>query len=148
MSDCMVRIIPKNPYSHIPERKVQEAVKYIGTRILVEDISSAIHESPVFVDCGENLEEIKCPFCGEKLDVGWWGAGMDRAFKNSFMDLMIETPCCHKNSSLNDLDYDFSCGFACTQIDIRNPVTKPDRECLTAIEVLFGEPVRVISARY
>lgn len=73
MSDCMIKIIPTVPCFHIDSLKIQEAVKFLATKTLSEDISAVIYEPPVFVDCGVNLEEIKCNFCGKILDFAWWG---------------------------------------------------------------------------
>lgn len=42
-------------------------------------IKVEINETPVFVDCGENLERISCPECSAGLDFEWWGDSMDKA---------------------------------------------------------------------
>ena len=144
MSDCITKIIPGNPYSHIAPQLLQKVEKYLAAKIAAEDITSVVYDTPAFVDCGENLEEIKCPFCGVALDFDWWGDVMDKAAENGFVDLTVTTPCCHKGSSLNDLEYHFPCGFAFVEIDIRNPALEVNDDCLKALQELFGEPIRII----
>lgn len=145
MSDYIIKIIPLNPYVHIDIPKVQQAVGFL--KMSFEDVSVATHETPVFVDCGENLEKIICPSCGAEMDFDWWQESMSAAYAKDFESLKIETPCCHRVSSLNDLEYHFPCGFACVEIDIFNPVAEPDEECLTAVQALLGEKLRVIRSR-
>ncbi len=142
MSDYMIKIIPLNPYVHIDIQKIQQAVDFL--KMSFEDVSVEAHETPAFVDCGENLEKIICPSCGTEMDFDWWQESMSAAYAKDFMSLEIETPCCHRVSSLNELEYHFPCGFACVEIDILNPVTEPDEECLAAVQSSLGEKLRVI----
>ena len=144
MSDCITKIIPANPYSHIAPQTLQEAVNYLTANALAENITSIVYDTPAFIDCGENLEEIKCPICGETLDFDWWGNAVDEAAEIGFSDLTIATPCCHKDSSLNDLKYNFPCGFACAEIDMLNPTSELDDDCLKPLRELIGEPIRII----
>lgn len=144
MSDCITKIIPANPYSHIAPQILQEAGKYLTANFMAEDITSVLYDTPVFIDCGGNLEEIKCPICGAALDFDWWGEEMDKASETGFADMAITTPCCHKNSSLNDLKYYFPCGFACAEIKIHNPTSELDDNTLKVLQEMIGEPIRII----
>ena len=144
MSDCIAKIIPINSHLHIAPQMLQEAVNFLTAHALAENVAPVVYDTPAFIDCGENLEEIKCPVCGETLDFGWWGDAVDKASETSFTDLTITTPCCHENSSLNDLKYNFPCGFACTEIDMFNPTSELDDDCLKALQELIGEPIRII----
>ena len=142
MSDYIIKIIPVNPYAHIASQNVQQAVDFLKRSF--EDVSAVTYVTPVFVDCGENLEKIICSSCGAEMDFDWWQESMSAACAKDFVSLELETPCCHKVSSLNDLEYYFPCGFACIEIDIFNPVTEPDEECLAAVQTLLCEQLRVI----
>ena len=142
MSDYVIKIIPLDPYAHIASKNVQQAVDFLKRSF--EDVSVVTHETPVFVDCGENLEKINCPSCGAEMDFGWWQESMSEAYAKDFVSLEIETPCCRRVSSLNELEYYFPCGFACIELDIFTPVTEPDEECLAAVQALLGEKLRVI----
>lgn len=72
---------------------------------------------------------------------------MNKAYENNFMKLDIKTPCCDKDASLNELQYDFPCGFACVEIDIMNPREELMEECIIEVEKLLNTPVRIIHAR-
>lgn len=147
MSDYVIKIIPARPYVGIEPEKLRNAVAFLREKTLPEDIAAVTHDTPAFVDCGGNLEEIRCPLCGRKIDLGWWGEAVSWSAEGSFADLRVKTPCCHQDSSLNDLDYHLPCGFACVEIDIWNPALKLDSGHLKALEELFGEPVRIIHSR-
>lgn len=148
MSDTIVRIIPTNPYHRVSEATRQQVIEYLK-RTMHADIYEVVSENkPVFVDCGGNLDAIKCPVCGATLDFGWWGDAMDASFEHAFADLSLMLPCCNQPSSLNDLVYDFPCGFACEMIGLLNPSADPDDEVLAAVGQLIGCPVRVIYAHY
>jgi hypothetical protein len=146
MSDFIIKIIPSDPYYRVTEQKAQETIAYLKPRVKADKIEMAIYEMPVFVDCGVNLEKIVCPSCGTMLDFGWWGESMDAASENSFKNLSIELPCCGEESTLNDLQYHFPCGFSCVAFDILNPLDEPNNEYLTHIRELLGTPIRIIHA--
>lgn len=97
-----------------------------------------------FVDCGSNLEEIKCPLCSAILDFGWWGESMEKAGENEFADLTVTLPCCGQNSTLHKLEYHFPCGFARAEFVIRNPEKELSDGAVKQIEELAGLPVQVI----
>lgn len=80
-----------------------------------------LKEDVVFIDNGANLERITCPCCGADVDLDWWSDAMDRAHSNRFRDLDVETPCCHRETELSALKYDWPVGFARFCIDIRSP---------------------------
>lgn len=147
MSDYVIKVIPAGTHDGIEPEKIRNAVAFLREKTLPEDIAAVTHDMPVFVDCGGNLEKIKCPLCGRKLDFGWWGEAMSSAAEGSFADLRVKTPCCRQDSSLNDLDYHFPCGFACLEIDIWNPALNLNAGDLKVLEELFGESVRIIHSR-
>lgn len=146
MSDCIFRIIPSDPYYRMEEAKAPAVVACLKARISADDIAVKTYDAPVFIDCGENLERITCPVCGAELDFDWWGEAMEAASEGAFMDLSVKLPCCGERSSLNDLCYDFPCGFSCVEVSILNPTALPDDDCLLHIQDLLGTPVRCITA--
>ena len=73
---------------------------------------------------------------------------MSAASKSSFTGLDVVLPCCNKESSLNELDYDFKCGFASCEIDIVNPAKDIDGELIEAISKLLACDISVVIARY
>lgn len=146
MSEHIVKIIPKDPYFHITEQKAQEINNYLKEKITADTIEIMMSKKPVFIDCGANLQSISCPLCKKLLGFDWWGEAMDKAHKNNFADLAIELPCCGKGSTLNDLLYNFPCGFASVEFDIVNPLVEPDNDCLVYIQNILEQPVHVIYA--
>ncbi len=100
--------------------------------------------------CGaENLEAVRCPFCSARLDSdkppNWWIAAMDRAAKGDFRDLAVDTPCCRRGTSLNDLVYDGSAGFARFSLSVWDPgIGDPSPDLLRRIGEAMGCEVRRI----
>ena len=110
-----------------------------------ESASISVSERVRFFDAGENLESIRCPACGEDLDIGWWGESMSAAYEADFEELGVTTPCCSTATTLHDLEYDWPQGFARWAVELRNP----DRGHLDATEraeldAAAGVPLREI----
>lgn len=144
MSDYLVKIIPAEPENKITMEAAEAITKRIYESIKSDTVEFKSEGSPFFVDCGSNLDEIKCPICGEVLDFGWWGEAMEEAGENRFLDLSVVLPCCGAKSSLNELKYHFPCGFARTVITIHNPEEGISEELLMEIERIAGISVKVI----
>lgn len=146
MSDCIMKIIPKDPFYKVSDLSLQSAKSFLQTQIHCDFIEVEINETPVFVDCGGNLERISCPECSTELDFEWWRDAMDKAAECEFTLLKTEMPCCKRFISLNDLDYFFPCGFASALISIFNPSQPIDSKIIDAIENVLGTGVRIIEA--
>ena len=148
MSDTVCKIIPTDPNTKIATDKMDAARKYVEDILKCDSVNVQYSDNPKFIDCGSNLERIKCPECGRKLGFDWWQGAMSTASKSSFTGLDVVLPCCNKESSLNELDYDFKCGFASFEIDIVNPAKDIDDELIEAISKLLTCDIRVVIARY
>lgn len=146
MSDHIVKIIPSDPYFRINDKLSQKAVQFLKQNIKADSINFCMQESPVFVDCGANLESISCPICNKLLDFDWWQGSMDKAFRGEFMDLYIKLPCCGQDSTLNDLLYHFPCGFSSFEFDIINPSTEINDGVISVLQNLIETTVSVIHA--
>lgn len=144
MSDYIIKIIPATLGRHMDANTIHSVENYLQSRIKADEIQSIISPTPMFIDCGSNLEKILCPFCGISLDFDWWGEAMDTANAKNFQDLTVMLPCCNRKSSLNDLHYHFPCGFANTVFQILNPLRMPDAEEVDCIQKLLGDTIRVI----
>ena len=144
MSDSIIHIIPQDPFYKAPESAQQSIKSFLQTQIPCDAIEVKTYRTPVFVDCGENLERICCPECNAELALTWWKKAMNKAWKREFTSLKTKTPCCKKTVSLNALDYWFPCGFASFQISFWNPKL-PEADALTdTVEAMLGTAVRVI----
>lgn len=144
MSDYIIKIIPRDVQTHLTSQKVKNILDCLKSEIESDSIFVKIYETPQFIDSGNNLEKITCPLCGEKIHFDWWNKAMDEAYEDCFLSLSIVLPCCHHKSTLNDLEYDFPCGFAGIEFDILNPLKELNEELHLYIQSLFEEPIRII----
>ena len=146
MSDYIIKVIPTDPYYFIEGQNKSQIADYLKTRIIADNIEIKTYDSPAFIDCGSDLEKIICPICGATIDFDWWRAAMNAAWNTRFMELSVKLPCCGENSTLNELQYHFPCGFACAELSILNPLAELDEECLSYIQEVLGTPVRCVQA--
>lgn len=146
MSDSIIKIIPKDPYITIPEQALIDAKQLLEARVACDSVSINTAPTPMFIDCGGNLEEIVCPNCGETIDFEWWSEAMDKAFEDSFISMEIIVPCCKSAVSLNDLEYRAPCGFACFSLEIFNPATDVREEVITSVQKLLRTELRIVKA--
>jgi hypothetical protein len=111
------------------------------------DLKAEWHETITVVDCGANLERITCPLCGTDIDPEWWGDLLDERYEEGFDDLTADVPCCGGRTSLNNLQYEWPCGFARFELTLWNLGRGwlTDQE-LSIIARALGHPVRQIMA--
>lgn len=144
MSDYNLYIIPSHPFTKIPYDTLHETLVYLKSIFSADTIEIIQSDYPEFVDCGENLEEIRCPICGKELSSDWWGEEMIQHESIHYENLDIITPCCMKKTSLNDLHYHFTCGFACTYIRMMNPTNPIEPQQIQHIEKIMHSPITLI----
>jgi len=110
MSDYFISFIPMEP-DYVPELEIAKQIENIIIADCVQ-ISFDISNIILFADAGRNLESISCPFCKADLNE-WWGNAMESAYSKGggFINLRIQTPCCIRLCSLNNLTYHFPQGF-------------------------------------
>lgn len=148
MSDIITKIVPIK-YDYIAsEKQIQAAIMYVKEIVPGYQIETEVFETTQFVDCGGELEKIKCPDCGEEISFDWWEEVMNTAAEKDFSDLFVKLPCCGRDSSLNDLEYYLPCGFARMEISITNMGRGFREEELDKMRELLGEKVRIILAHY
>jgi hypothetical protein len=149
MSDDVLKIIPTDPYFVPGKEAIQEAKTAFSKIILkADEINISIEENVVFVDQGENFERVLCSFCGYKLDE-WWNEEMGKASENHFLDLKVLVPCCKKNTTLNDLRYEWPAGFARFIMEAINPYVNDIEESdIKTLESILGVHLRTIKAHY
>lgn len=72
---------------------------------------------------------------------------LDERHDECFEDLMVDAPCCGGRTSLNNLHYEWPCGFARFELALWNPGRGwlTDEE-LSALARALGRPVRQIFA--
>jgi hypothetical protein len=148
MSDNILKIIPVSPDFVPLEKSKTEAIDFITGVFRSTEITCKIFESPRFIDQGSNIERIICPRCHSVIDDAFWQNAMNIAYENKFRNLLIKTPCCGEEISLNDLQYEWPAGFACFLIEIRNPGDDLTDFNLEQLEKDLGTPLRKIWAHY
>lgn len=150
MSDSIYKIIPKNPYTKVSKDKLNAAKSFIESAITCDSVDLVITDNLEFIDCGSNLVNITCPKCGKEISFDWWNDAMDIACEDDFKKLDITLPCCGGASSLNDLRYDFKCGFACCSINVTNPekLIDEDDSLTESVQKILDCEINWIIAHY
>lgn len=148
MSDNYLRLIPVEP-DYVPSSEgIDQAVDVLSNAIHARPSRVVVEPSIRFVDPGSNLQSITCRCCGTGLDFGWWGEAMRQAAENGFVDLNIETPCCGRLISLDELHYDEPAGFARFIVEYRNPQGDVSDDTLRDAGALLGVQLRRVWGHY
>jgi hypothetical protein len=150
MSVEYLQLIPEDPY-YIPPTQAQSVAQEELFRLLprAAEISMFVYDTAQFIDQGENFESVSCPFCSNDLR-NWWRSAMNTAYKTLFENLSVTLPCCHEQTSLNNLRYQMPAGFARFVLSARNPDfgrNLTDDE-LEPIERVLNCKIKQIWARY
>jgi hypothetical protein len=152
MSDDVLSIIPTEPHWQ-PDQAGGRRAAGLVARLVPDDggidahIDVTWHDSLTLVDCAQNLETITCPLCDERIDLEWWADLLDEHEDEGFATLLINTPCCGHETTLDALHYDWPCGLANFEIAIRNPERAwLSNDELSAVADTLGHPVRQIRA--
>lgn len=138
------QVILKDPFQRLsPERQQAFLAMVKGLLSDSPKCKLEIDDSPIFFDCGGSLEYVRCPFCKADLDTVWndW---MQRWYEGDHNQLGIETPCCSKLTTLNDLDYKSPQGFACVGVRSEWELIEISANDLEEIGAHIGAPVRLI----
>ncbi|WBW98382.1 hypothetical protein [Oceanirhabdus sp. W0125-5] len=134
MSNNILKVIPKD-YKFIPTLDDRHEIEeFLRINLLAHEVKIKVFKNVEFVDQGSNFESIVCPYCGFDISIDWWHEKMSAAYENLFEDLNVITPCCKNSSTLNDLKYILSAGFAKFMIEISNPKLKLNEELIDTIE--------------
>lgn len=153
VSDDVLSVIPTDPHWQ-PEPAAAERAASLAEDLALGlpdgvdvEIDVTWHDALTVVDCGQNLQKIRCPQCGASIDTGWWADLLEAHCDDGFVTLAVVVPCCGAATSLNALEYDWPCGFARFEIAIWNPERAwfSDEE-LTAIGDALGHPVQQVRA--
>ena len=148
MSNTILRFIPTAP-DFIPSKYNQDKAKeYLETILKSTKVKFTQTEKVEFVDQGSSFESVACNVCGKSISNDAWQREMDNAYRKHFADLTFITPCCHKQTTLNDLNYNAPAGFAKFIIEIPDPSGDIEPNEITELEKLLGTKVRKIWAHY
>jgi len=148
MSDNTLYLIPEEPNFIPDEESSDRAISLL--RSFLEDLAeveATVSDEIRFIDPGANFESVACPKCGSVITDSWQSF-MDAANTSQFRNLAIITPCCGAESSLNDLVYKWSAGFAKYVLKANNP-SIPDwlgQSQVVKLERILGCNLRQIKA--
>ena len=141
-------VLPVDPLAVPSRERVEAALKLLSELQLgAQEIELHASEIPEFYCCAENLQSVLCPFC--QSDLGkWWSEAVEVWWERQDRRVLsIETPCCGRMTTVNDLKYDRPQGFGCVAFELMNPSTDLEPEQLRQIEAVLGVPVRIIWQR-
>lgn len=148
MSSTVLKIIPTTP-SYVPDKIKQDNAKIFLTKFYKDgQIEFITTDTIEFVDQGENFESISCNLCGHNIEMEAWQNAMDNTYKKQFTDLTFITPCCNKETSLNDLNYKSPAGFARFVISVSDPQNEIMEKDLKELQDILGTTLRIIWAHY
>ncbi|WP_202034171.1 hypothetical protein [Rhizobium rhizogenes] len=148
MSDNFLLYIPVDPYWQPAPDKAAEAVSVLKSIAPKSDVVEANFEDEVrFYDPGQNWSGVECSYCGADAEQ-WWANVMAEASANRFDSLIVETPCCGSNASLNDLRYIWPAAFGRFALEASNPnIADTTEEQDQQIAQCLGIPMRKIWMR-
>ena len=116
-----LQIIPTDPlFVPSPEAWTRARRLLEFSLPLAEEISYVQSVETRFFYPEAGLGGVECPFCGRDL-LRWWRGTMSRASARGFKVLEVVTPCCHTGTTLNDLRYEPTAGFARFVTMVRDP---------------------------
>jgi hypothetical protein len=73
---------------------------------------------------------------------------MDKAYEERFEDLAFNTPCCHKQTSLNNLSYQSPAGFAKFVITVEGAENEIQPRDLDDLQQILGTKLKTFWAHY
>lgn len=92
MSDSILKLIPSIP-SFIPNSTAQIALmEYLNSIFSNTKIKISITNNIEFIDCGENFQEVVCPYCKQPLNMEWWGETMSILYENISLKHSLNYP--------------------------------------------------------
>ncbi len=149
-SGQQLKIIPVDPYFEPTKEQQKAAINYLVAKYKNSEIRSILTSQVEFIDQGENFDSVFCNHCGQTIEVEFWQEAMDNSYQHSFSDLTIQTPCCHKSSNLNDLNYEMPAGFSKYQLKIIDPDYDDNQknELIRNLGDILKIEIRLIWAHY
>ena len=148
MSDTTLKIITTDPFYTCPENIQSDVISILSKIYPFQKIKLLNTDSVEFIDQGGNFESVSCNFCGRLLEIQDWKNLIDLAFETKFNKLNFVTKCCNKETSLNDINYNWPAGFARFVVSIHDAETELAEIEVTKLEELLKKDLRIIWARY
>lgn len=151
MSDTNTFIIPAEP-GFVPTKKTAAAAVAVLRKLApkADEIEAVTDEHVTFRSCGESFDAVRCPACGEEIDVDTWHTWMDADHSDDegFRLRPIAMPCCQRSFTLADLAYEQPQGFSRFALRALNPGKIFAKAALAKLEAALGCKLRVVYERF
>ncbi|MCB2135265.1 MAG: hypothetical protein KDE08_04860 [Rhodobacteraceae bacterium] len=150
MSDDYTTLVPRDPHFRADDSALDAAAEWMRWSFDLDEVNSSSSEKPQFFDAGSNFESVSCPVCEIELSMDWWSERMDEDYDGEGFRLgFLETPCCQRKVTLNDLTYHFHQAFGVCAVQglNLNVGALTDRQ-LAEAEHVFGAPLSVVYTHY
>ena len=150
MSENLLQLIPQQPPYVPSEEAMFLAEQFLKLHISeTSKVSTEVSNEIRFIDAGANFEWVSCPVCRKKISGEWWSVAMEEAHKTQFSSLEVNVPCCGSQTTLNDLNYNFTQGFARFVLTVKNPgITEFEEQSREELERIVDCKLRVIWTHY
>jgi hypothetical protein len=122
MSDNWLMFIPADPEALPSRAAADKAVELLKTFVPEAwgEVLAKFAKRTEFHCGGANWSGVSCPKCGTDVE-DWWSDAMNKAWESEFKNLGVTLPCCGHSTTLNDLNYIWSAGFAQFVLEAMNP---------------------------
>jgi len=148
MSSTVLKMIPTNP-SYVPVASEQDkAYNFLVKLYGKSNIEFITTDTIEFIDQGENFDSLSCNLCGKNIEIEVWQNAMNKAYTTQFTDLTFTTPCCNRKTSLNDLTYHSSAGFAKFVMTIKDAQKELSEKDFKELQNIIVSPLRTIWVHY
>jgi hypothetical protein len=162
VSDFVLSVVPTDPRWQ-PDRDTGRAAGDVVASLALASGDGGWctvnwHDQITVVDCGENLQTIRCPHCGQEIDSDWFGDLLEQRHTSDegFTSLDVVVPCCTTATTFDRLDYDWPMAFAMFEIAVWNgsSLWGPtgdgllDPTAVATVETVLGHPIKQVRAHY
>lgn len=153
MGDTYLHFTPEDP-ELLPEPiAVEAAWEFIKAQFEPEEITQSSSKKPQLIIGGEIEHILICPLTGENQSEYFFEAFSELSTPDGF-DMIVKSPCGTTDVNLADIEFSFeegpekpplqTGGFACFEIECRNPSRMPSEDDIKEISNRLLTPSRVI----
>jgi len=147
MSDHFTIFVPVDP-RFVPAQAGQGSAASLLQQVepAADEIRLQAEDRVIFRDCGENFERVRCPACGEEIDVGTWQEWMSADYDEDggFGLVPVPLPCCGRAATLDELDYEAPQAFSRFALTAKNFAGHPPPDLIAQLETALGCRLRVV----
>jgi len=137
------QLIPADPNFIPSESALDQAIAHLKSHLTpAETLDVELFEFPKFIAPNNRILGARCNMCGVALELNWWDSAMNDAWLSHHANLAVHLPCCGQPSTLNDLSYKPTAGFARFRLALESAPL--GRLHVAAIENILGCEIKTI----